>query len=168
MKKLTESLEKYLKAVYDIVEVETATRVKDVAKSLNIGVASTSEAIKSLQKKGFLNYKPYGVITLTNKGKIAIKEKRCRHEIISDFLETCLMLPYEKIEDASSQIEFSMPEDVLKRFVQYLTFMQNCSCKTPKWKNSFKYYLNEGIMQEKCAKCINDKGTGKNCCGCSN
>ena len=51
MKELTQSLEKYLTAIHKIVEKNTAARVKDVAKEMNIGIASTSEAVKALAKK---------------------------------------------------------------------------------------------------------------------
>ena len=75
MKDLTQSLEKYLLTVNKIVQKNSASRVKDVAKELNIGMASTSEAIKTLAKKGYINYVPYGIITITPKGVKKAEEK---------------------------------------------------------------------------------------------
>ncbi len=72
---LTESLEKYLLAIYEIVKTNQAARVKDVSKYLNIGGPSTSEAVKTLAAKKFINYEPYGIITLTSKGKEQAEEK---------------------------------------------------------------------------------------------
>ena len=57
--KLTESLEKYLLAIYYIVQENKAARVKDVSKYLNIGGPATSDAVKTLAEKGFINYVPY-------------------------------------------------------------------------------------------------------------
>ena len=65
MKELTKSLEKYLAAIYNIVQTQGAARVRDVSEKVGANGASTSEAVKALAKKGFINYKPYGVITLT-------------------------------------------------------------------------------------------------------
>ncbi len=170
MKNLTQSLERYLSAIFKIVQMNSAARVKDVAQKLNIGMASTSEAIKALTKKGYINYVPYGIITMTAKGKKVISEKNKRHSIICNFLEKCLLMEQEEIEEAADDIEFSMSEKVLDRFVEYLTFMQNCSCKEPKWVKSFQYYLENGKMQKKCNSCIKnkDKFDNSKCCGCGN
>lgn len=155
MKELSKSLEKYLSIIYTLVEQDGATRVRDVSEKVGANAASTSEAIKALAKKGFINYKPYGVITLTLKGRESAINKNERHEIIKKFLFESLMLE----KDYSDELEFSMPDDVLERFVAYLTFMQKCSCKEPKWKKSFQYFIKENKMPEKCENCST--------CGCS-
>ncbi len=169
MKDLTQSLEKYLLAVNKIVQKNSAGRVKDIAKELNIGMASTSEAIKTLAKKGYINYVPYGIITMTQKGEDAVELKTKRHEIICKFLSKCLMMEQSSVEQSAENIEFSMTEDVLERFVEYLTFMQNCSCKEPKWVKSFHYFVKEGKMQDKCTNCMKSKDNFDNskCCGCN-
>lgn|SRR5574344_151294 len=169
MKELTQSLENYLLSIYEIVKDDTATRVKEVALKMSIGMASTSVAVKTLASRGYVKYKPYGVITITKKGINTVETKLKRHEIICNFLEKVLKMDSDKIESSAENIEFSMTEDVLSRFVQYLTFMQKCSCKEPKWVKSFQYYLTEGKMQDKCNLCIKNKDTFDNssCCGCS-
>ena len=62
---LTASLENYIKAISEIVEKQKAARVKDIANSLFIGASSVSEALKNLAEKEYINYQPYGIITLT-------------------------------------------------------------------------------------------------------
>ncbi|MCM1002815.1 MAG: metal-dependent transcriptional regulator [Candidatus Gastranaerophilales bacterium] len=160
MKELTKSLEKYLAAIHEIIETQGAARVRDVSERVKANAASTSEAVKTLAKKGFVNYKPYGVITLTDKGLMTVESKNKRHEIIKNFLSNSLMLQ----KDYSDDLEFSMPDEVLERFVAYLTFMQKCSCKEPKWLKSFQYFINENKMPEKCSSCINSDD--KTCCNC--
>ena len=149
MKELSKSLEKYLAAIYEIIESEAAARVRDVSEKIGANAASTSEAVKALVKKGFINYKPYGVITLNSKGRDTALLNIKRHEIIKQFLSESLMLE----KDYSKELEFSMPDEVLDRFTAYLTFMQKCSCKEPKWLKSFEYYIKENKMPEKCAAC---------------
>lgn len=168
MKDLTQSLEKYLSAIHKIVKENTAARVKDVSKELQIGMASTSEAVKTLAKKGYINYVPYGIITITEKGEQAVSKKAKRHEVICNFLTKCLMMDESSVEKSADNIEFSMTEDVLERFVEYLSFMQKCSCKEPKWIKSFQYYLSQGKMQDKCEFCMKNKENFDNssCCGC--
>lgn len=159
-KELTESLEKYLLAIYEIVKVNQAARVKDVSNYLKIGGPATSDAVKTLAARGFINYVPYGIITITQKGKARAEEKIERHKTISNFLEKVLMVEPEKINESSKQIEYAMCEDVLDKFVSFLTFMDKCSCKEPKWVNSYKYFAQNSVMKEKCLSC-----TGS--CGCS-
>ena len=168
MKELTGSLEKYLVCVYQLIQENQAARVKDVAEKMSLGAASTSEAIKNLASKGFINYRPYGLITMTAKGIEAAESKILRHKTITKFLSEVLMLNKNAKCDYASQMEFSMPDEVMERFVEYLTFMQKCSCKEPKWVKSFHKYLETGKMQEKCLNCAKNKSNFDNsmCCGC--
>lgn len=46
MKNLTQSLQKYLVSIYDLVLLNTACRVKDVSAKMSVGMASASEAVK--------------------------------------------------------------------------------------------------------------------------
>lgn len=165
-KELTESLEKYLLAIYEIVDKNQAARVKDVSNFLNIGGPATSDAVKTLAARGFINYVPYGIITLTTKGKKTAEEKISRTKIISNFLEKVLMLPEDKIDGYTNEIEFSMSEEVLDRFIKFLHFMESCSCKEPKWVKSYKHYAKSGVMQDKCLECIKS-GSTSCCLGCS-
>ncbi len=161
---LTESLEKYLLAIYEIVKVNTAARVKDVSNYLNIGGPATSDAVKTLAERKFINYVPYGIITITKKGREKAEEKLKRHHTIKNFLEKVLLVDSEKIETSARQIEYSMPDDVLERFVNFLAFMENCSCKEPKWLNSCKHNLETGELPSKCSNCVS--GCNSGCSGC--
>lgn len=170
--KLTASFEKYLCAIYEIEKKNKAARVKDIANFLLIGAPSVSEAMKSLEKKGCINYEPYGLITLTKKGQKVVEEKLKRNEIISNFLKDVLFVDESIIAKNSQTIEYGMDEAVLEKFVGFLTFMQTCSCKEPKWIKSFKYYAQNRKMHDKCDSCIKKcKGSStiiENPCSCTN
>lgn len=168
-KKLTASFENYLCAIYEIENEKKAARVKDIANFLKIGAPSVSEAMKVLEKKECINYEPYGLITLTSKGKQIVIEKLERNKIITSFLENVLLVNKEEIAMNAQKIEYAMSEEVLEKFVRFLTFMQTCSCKEPKWIKSFKYYAKNGKLQEKCNSCVAKCGSGckdnSSCCG---
>lgn len=153
-KKLAAGFEKYLCTIYGIEEENKSARIKDIARCLSVGAPSVSEAMKALQKKGFINYEPYSQITLTPKGKRIVSEKFKRSEIISRFLKDVLLVDSALICENSQKIEYAMSEEVLNKFVEFLTFMQTCSCKEPKWIKSFKYYAQNGKLQDKCNSCI--------------
>jgi DtxR family Mn-dependent transcriptional regulator len=168
---LTPSLENYLKAVYEIVEKNKAARVKDVSKLLSIGPSSVSEALRNLADKAYINYEPYGIITLTKKGEKIAQELIKRHNTLCEFLKDVLLVDNEIVKENACKIESGVSEEVLEKFVRFLTFMQTCSCKEPKWIKSFKYYAKNGSLQEKCNTCIDtcrqnpQKATNQNCCG---
>ena len=58
-----------------------------------------------------------------------------------------------------------MTEDVLIKFVHFLDFMKQCSCKEPKWLNSCKHNLETGELSNKCSNCLS--GCNGGCSGCS-
>lgn len=169
--KLSASLENYLCAIYTIEKQNKAARVKDISNYLSIGASSVSEAMKVLEKKQYINYEPYGLITITKKGEKLVLEKSKRNEIISNFLKDVLLVREDAIDANANKIEYGLSEDVLEKFVSFLTFMQTCSCKEPKWIKSFKYFALHGEVQDKCNSCIAKcKETSKavdnsNCCG---
>ncbi len=163
-KKLTESLEKYLLAIYDISKDNSNIIVKDVSNYLGIGGASTAAAVKTLVKKGFINYVPYGNITLTQEGFNAVQLKMYRHNTISNFLNQVLEIEKTSADKNASAIEYSMTEDVLIKFVHFLDFMKQCSCKEPRWLNSCKHNLETGELPNKCSNCVS--GCNDGCSGC--
>ena len=164
---LTKSLEKYLLAIDELKEDGYFDiKVKDVAMRLNVGGSSAADAIKALKEKGYLDYEPYKNINLTTKGLEKISIKKYRQKTIRKFLSNVLEIENSMAQTSSQNIEFSMPEIVLERFIHFLNFMEQCSCKEPKWIKSCKKVLHGGIMPEKCTNCINN--SEKKCCcnGC--
>ena len=151
---LTASLENYLCAIYKIEAQNKAARVKDISSLLSIGASSVSEAMKVLEKKEFINYEPYGLITMTKKGEKLVIEKNKRSETISNFLKDVLLVEEDEVSENAKKIEYGLSEEVLGKFVSFLTFMQTCSCKEPKWIKSYKYFARNGEVQDKCTSCI--------------
>lgn len=160
MENLTQSLQKYLVSIYDLVLLNTACRVKDVSAKMSVGMASSSEAVKSLAKKGYVNYEPYGIITITAKGKKAVDMINARRNIVSDFLKKVLMIDEKDLEICTNNLEYYVPEKVLLQLVSYINFMNKCSCSKPKWKKSFEDFAQNGEMPVGCQNCQNG-------CSCS-
>lgn len=157
--KLTKSLETYLLAIDSLLSEKKSMIVKDVAKYLKFGGATTADAVKKLKEKGYVNYEPYGNITLTPLGEDALIVKKYRHKTLTKFLNKVLDIEFEKAEHNADKMEYFLCSDVLVRLVNFLDFMEQCSCSEPKWVKSCKSALSSGKMSEKCKSC-----TGKCCC----
>ncbi len=142
-----------------MLETKESIIVNDVAKHLGYGGATTADAIKKLKEKGYVNYEPYGNITLTSLGEKTVIIKKYRHNTITKFLNKVLDIDLEKAEYNAEQIEYSMTDDVLSRLVSFLDFMEQCSCSEPKWMKSCKSTLETGELNEKCKSC-----SGNCCC----
>ena len=136
--RLTKSLETYLLAIDTLIEQKDSVIVKDVAEFLNYGGATTADAVKKLKEKGYINYKPYGNITLTSLGEKTVMIKKYRHTTITNFLNQVLDIELNKAEVNADAIEYSMTDDVLTRFVNFMDFMKQCACPEPKWLKSCK------------------------------
>ncbi len=164
---LTQSQECYLNAIYDIVREQKAARVKDVSLRLKVGASSTSDAVKALAEKKFINYQPYGLITLTSKGRKNAESIIARNSVISNFMKDVLMLDDNEVTKNVGKFESSLPKSVYERFIRFLSFMQTCSCKEPKWMSGYKYYAKNGKVMDSCKNCVSGCSTSdgqKPCC----
>jgi Mn-dependent DtxR family transcriptional regulator len=145
------TIEDYVEIVYLIQNKKKKVHTKDIALSLNINPASVTEIFQKLSSEGYINYKKYGGVTLTEKGRrIAIKIKN-RHEVLKNFL-IILGIDERIAEEDACRIEhFINPETLkkLRKFVEYADL--GCS----KWLDYFKHYEETG----KYVKCEHDNMT---------
>jgi DtxR family Mn-dependent transcriptional regulator len=158
-KNLTKSLETYLLAIDVLLEQKNDIIVKDVAEYMKIGGASTADAVKKLKDKGYINYEPYGNITLTGLGEKTVIIKKYRHNTITKFLNKVLDIDEKNAEYNADKMEYFLTEDVLSRLVNFLDFMEQCTCSEPKWIKSCKSTLENGELSAKCKSC-----SGGCCC----
>ena len=73
--KITASLEDYLEAFYEIIQLKQGVKAVDIANRLNVKKSSVTEALKNLSSKGLVNYGKYEVISLT-----LLHERNTRHQ----------------------------------------------------------------------------------------
>ncbi len=65
---LSESMEDYLEAIFEIEKQKRVVRVRDVASRLGVTMPSVNGALKNLEAKGLINHEKYEYIELTQKG----------------------------------------------------------------------------------------------------
>lgn len=174
--KLSVSKKNYIKVISEIVHEKQAARVKDISGRLDIGASSVTEALKSLSEEGYVNYEPYGIITLSQKGQNIAGELQERHRITCDFLKNVLLVEDKYLDESAQQIEYGIEGNLLDKFVNFFHFTQICPCKNPKWLQGYKNYtLNGNSVNEKCSSCISyceennlvkpfSDNNGKSCC----
>ena len=121
--KLSASLEDYLEAIYNLSKVQTVARSKEIAQSLGVSRASVTSALQTLSEKGLVNYKPYGYITLTDKGRKLAARVAGRHDILKQFFADVLGVNAQKAHEAACRAEHTMGPDITSRLTTLVDFL---------------------------------------------
>jgi DtxR family Mn-dependent transcriptional regulator len=150
---LSASLEDYLEAIFWIVRQKQAARARDIAKRLDVGRSSVTGALHALAERTLINYAPYDLITLTEKGKSIAEDVVRRHEVLREFFVKVLAVGADDAEAAACKMEHAIPEGVLRRFLEFVEFMDRCPRGGTNWIKGFTHYCEEDKPSD-CEKCV--------------
>lgn len=105
--------EDYLTAVFKAEEWNDAATTSDLAAALSVTASTVSSTLKRLAHEGYLDYQPYGQITLTSAGrKIAVGVLR-RRRIIETYLFDKLGLSQDVVHGEADVLEHAVSPLVL-------------------------------------------------------
>ncbi len=138
----TERNEDYLEALDAIIERKGYAQVKDVSKILGVAPSSVTEMFQKLGEADYVNYKKYGGVTLTSKGKRVAKKTRKKHNILKEFLLNLGVNEKISDKDACRMEHIVTPEtmDRLTRFVEFIKRFED----SPRWLDHFRYFYDTG------------------------
>ncbi|MDM8522888.1 metal-dependent transcriptional regulator [Desulfococcaceae bacterium HSG8] len=134
---LSASLEDYLEAIFHIVSEKKAARAKDIAKRLRVNNSSVTGALRSLAEKGFINYAPYDVVTLTPKGNELAEDIVRKHEALQDFFVNVLCIDSSEAEEAACKMEHAVSRTILDRLIRFMEFVESCPRGGEDWIKAF-------------------------------
>lgn len=83
---LSPSLEDYLEEIYRFSLTLISVRVTDISKRLNVALPSVTKALYRLRDEGYIKYKRYGEINLTDKGNEFGYYLVARNQLLQEFL----------------------------------------------------------------------------------
>ena len=152
---LTESMENYLEVILELEKANKVARAKDIAEKLQIQRGSVTGALKILQKKGLINYKPYSFITLSESGKKIAQEIAYRHQVLEEFLVSVLRINPQTASSTADRMEHAIDGQTLERLVCFIEYLKFCPRVGTDWLTSFVSYCSSIDMDEnKCRTCI--------------
>ncbi len=151
---LSSNMEDYLEAIFHISAEKQAARAKDIADRLQVNKSSVTAALRSLSEKGYVNYAPYDIITLTDKGKILAEDVVRRHETLKDFFLKILLLEEDEAEEASCKIEHAISNKILDRIINFVEFVEICPRGGQEWIKGFRRHCEKGDTSARCANSI--------------
>lgn len=160
--KLTASQEDYLEAIYHISAKKMAARAKDISDYLDVRASSVTGALRTLGKIGLVNYAPYDLITLTDKGCIVAEDIVGRHKALEKFLVNVLGVDAAEADKAACKMEHAVPEAIIDRLVKYSEYVEKCPKGGITWSSGFGYYCKHGCTEEECRQGKTDFPDRKN------
>lgn len=121
---LSASLEDYIEAIYNIIAEKQEARGKEIAALLSVSGASVTEALRSLAKKGLVNYAPYEAITLTDKGRKIAEDVVRRHNGLKQFFVEVLGIDHELAEQGACKVEHAAPRAIIDQMINFIKFLE--------------------------------------------
>ena len=131
---LTASMQDYLEMIYRLSVNTGFSRVRELSDALNVQPPSVTKMVQKLAKLKLLKYERYGVIILTEEGKMHGVELLNRHNIIENFLKI-LGIAEEEILTETEKIEHAISTKTAKCFERFIEFSKDNQEITNKLKS---------------------------------
>ncbi|MEJ6506228.1 MAG: metal-dependent transcriptional regulator [Crocinitomicaceae bacterium] len=118
----TIAIENYLKALYSLSQKDVAVSLTDISKELDVSAPTVNNMVKKLQEKGWVDYKKYKPITLTEAGGLMAASVIRKHRLTEMFLVKIMGFGWEEVHDIAEQIEHIKSEGFFDRMDELLGF----------------------------------------------
>jgi DtxR family Mn-dependent transcriptional regulator len=136
---LSESLEDYLEAIYWIEREKKVARSKDIASRLHVSTSSVTGALHTLSDLGLVNYSPYHLVTLTQKGRKEARGVVRRHETLREFFTCVLCIDRKEADETACRMEHVLSAEILDRLVQFIEFVKQSRNDDMEWIHRLPY-----------------------------
>lgn len=123
---MSESIEEYLEALYNLTQDGKSASTSDIAKRLNIASASVTEMLKKLAGNGYVDYLPYQGVTLTPKGFELAEKMARKHRLLERFLHDMLHIGKDKIHVEACAMEHALSDETERALCQTLKSPAKC------------------------------------------
>lgn len=123
---VSKMVEDYLKIIWKAGEWPGGSvSTNEIAGVLAVTPSSVSANLKKLARDGFIDYEPYGGISLTSAGRrIAVRVVR-RHRLLETYLVARLGLGWDEVHPEADALEHAVSDLVLDRMDEVLGFPDN-------------------------------------------
>ena len=137
---LSASLEDYLEAIFNLAGKSDVARGKDIAKLLGVAKPSVTGALKILAKKGLVNYRPYGYVTLTDSGVAEAARVAGKHNIIKSFFVNILGVDAKVAQEAACKAEHALGPAIISRLLDFTDFITRTGTNGSDVADEFKQF----------------------------
>ena len=114
---LTDSIQDYLKIIYDLTQDGKTASTTELAAKLGIAPASVTGMVQKLasSKHALVSYRKHQGVTLTEKGRRAALEVIRHHRLIETWLVQTLGYSWDEVHDEAEKLEHVISEEFESR-----------------------------------------------------
>jgi DtxR family Mn-dependent transcriptional regulator len=118
----TQSVQDYLKRIYDLTECGSPASTNDLARELNVKPASVTGMIQKLaaEKPALVEYQKHQGVVLTRAGKRAALKVIRHHRLLETWLVQTLGYSWDEVHEEAERLEHAMSEDLEQRIAAAL------------------------------------------------
>ena len=127
---LTPAQEDYLEIILGLAREHRVARVRDIARSKGVRMASVSDALKRLSGHGLVDYQAREFVQLTPAGEAHAQRVAGRHDFLRRFFTEILLLDAETAEQDACAVEHHLSPATVERLASFYQFVHTCS-ETP-------------------------------------
>ena len=119
---ITQSIQDYLKHIYELNKIGESASTNDIAARLNIAPASVTGMLQKLanSKPPLVIYKKHQGVTLTKNGEKAALEVIRHHRLLETFLVNTLGYAWDEVHREADKLEHVISEDFEARMAEAL------------------------------------------------
>ncbi len=117
---LSDSMENYLKVIYEILEKSDRATTSSIAERMGIASPSVTSMIKKLAEMKLVTHEPYQGVRLTAVGEKTALEVVRHHRLLELYLAEALGVPWDQVHDEAEKLEHVISEDLEDRIAAAL------------------------------------------------
>jgi DtxR family transcriptional regulator, Mn-dependent transcriptional regulator len=117
---LTQSVEDYLKAIYQLTPEGRPASTSDIAHRLALSAPSVTGMVKRLSEQGLLEHVPYRGVQLTDEGRRAALRMVRRHRLIEAYLVEFLGYSWDTVHAEAERLEHAVSDTLVERMASAL------------------------------------------------
>lgn len=123
---MTRSREDYMKAILYLDGENRYVSNKQLSEQLNVNAASVTDMVMKLDADGYIDYRPYNGVKLTEKGKQYATRVLRNHRVWEAFL--CYELGYQsgEVHNDAEILEHYVSDEFINRLDAYLGYPETC------------------------------------------
>ncbi|MBA6313621.1 metal-dependent transcriptional regulator [Cellulophaga sp. HaHa_2_95] len=120
---MTHSEEDYLKAIYHLGGTENETvSTNAIAEQMDTKPSSVTDMIRKLSEKGYVSYKKYQGVSLTDDGKEKALSIVRKHRLWEVFLVDKLDFSWDEVHEIAEQLEHIKSEKLIDSLDRHLNY----------------------------------------------
>lgn len=126
----SDSRENYLINILRLTNGEKIVKTTELSKYMNVAPASVTEMLKTLNEEGYVEYRRYKGVSLTEKGISAAKNLRRKHHIMERFLTDIMDENHEIAHEGACVFEHAMTDSVASKMCRMVGTKVDSDCDT--------------------------------------